>query len=114
MRTGPRSTLNELPCSTWALRSAIATQTQTAGGICTSRSRRFEMSSFRPSKSSAKAPTANTSGANTRRRVAQADDRLLDLGLVALLDRLHQRTHPTENAVNRRVCLESRIRLGHS
>ena len=65
--TGPRSTLKELPCSTCALRSAIATQIQTAGRIWTSVRRQLDTSSLSPSNSSAKAPTANASGENTRR-----------------------------------------------
>ena len=65
--TGPRSTLNSLPRRTCALRSAIATQIQIAGSSCTSVRRQFETSSLRPSNSRAKAPTANASGANTRR-----------------------------------------------
>ena len=60
-------TVNELPCSTWALRSVIATQIQTAGRTWTSVSRQLVTSSRSPSNNSANAPTANASGANTRR-----------------------------------------------
>jgi hypothetical protein len=65
-RTGPRSTWKDLPCSTCALRSAIASQIQIAGRSCTSVSRQFLTSSRRPLKSSAHAPIANASGANAR------------------------------------------------
>ena len=67
MRTGPRSTLNDLPCRVWALRSNIASQIHIAGRICTSVSRQLDTSSLRPVNSITNALIANASGANTRR-----------------------------------------------
>lgn len=68
MRIGPRSTWNDLPCRTWALRSNIASQIHIAGRIWTSIRRQLVTISRRPSNSSTKALTANASGAKYRRR----------------------------------------------
>ena len=67
IRTGPRSTLNDLPCRVCALRSNIASQIHIAGRICTSVSRQLDTSSLSPSNSITNALIANASGANTRR-----------------------------------------------
>ena len=67
IRTGPRSTLNDLPCRVCALRSNIASQIHIAGRICTSVSRQLDTSSLSPSYSITNALIANASGANTRR-----------------------------------------------
>ena len=69
IRTGPRSTLNDLPCRVCALRSNIASQIHIAGRISTSVSRQLDTSSLRPWYSITNAPIANASGANTRREL---------------------------------------------
>ena len=67
MTIGPRSTWNDLPCRAWALRSSIASQIHIAGRIWTSVSRQLENTSFTPSKSISRAPTASARGASQRR-----------------------------------------------
>ena len=60
------------------------------------------------------APTANTSGAKTRRRrLKRTTASSILASSLSSIARTSERTRP-ENAASRRVCLESRIRLGHS
>ncbi|MGN6872356.1 MAG: hypothetical protein ACTHMY_28535 [Solirubrobacteraceae bacterium] len=66
IRIGPRIAWNDLPWSTWNLRSSIASQIHIAGRICTSISRQFVTTSRSPLNSSTNALTAKASGAKAR------------------------------------------------
>ena len=91
IRTGPRSTLNDLPCRVWALRSSIASQIHIAGRICTSVSRQLDTSSLKPVVQHHERADRQRERSEHAARAAQPEDRLLDLGLVVLLDRPHER-----------------------
>jgi hypothetical protein len=66
IRIGPRIPSNDLPWSTWALRSNIASQIHIAGSTCTRVRRQLDNSSRSPPNSSMNAPTATASGASAR------------------------------------------------
>ena len=68
IKTGPRITRKEAPCSTCSFRSSMLAQIHMAGSTWTKVSRQLNSSSRRPWKSMARAPTASARGARMRRR----------------------------------------------
>ena len=102
IRTGPQSTVKDLPWSTCALRSNIASQIHIAGRICTSVSRQLVTSSLSPLNSMAKAPMAKASGAYTRRDSLRR--RIASSILASSLSWMARTSDPmrAESAANRR------------
>ena len=99
---GPRTTVKDLSCSVCALRSIIASQIHIAGRICTSVSRQLVTSSLSPLNSITNAPTANASGANTRRVLLRR--RIASSILASSLSWMARTSVPirAESAANRR------------
>ena len=90
MSTGPRSTWKDLPCSTWALRSYVASQIHIAGRIWTSVSRQLVKSSLQSGERASRRHPRKRERGEHAPRSAQAEDRV-DRRLVVVFDGTHER-----------------------